>query len=174
MSNIQPILDFIDSLGLGNTTERIKNEIQKHGNVIMIENVDERIKQLKEVDEKLLRALDKIPNLKGVYNETLTQLGILQGKILLRKLVKVDCDETASKKVEEIEEIVKNLLIAFNQKIDLANKIIGENLDIGPQVELTGQEAATEVTTNKYIGNMNDDIYRDKYLKYKMKYLQVK
>jgi hypothetical protein len=155
------INDIIQKLGIPNVfASTIIIEMRKLNNkaklkIINHEGLNLSIDALKEADDNLGKLIDNGPlteYYKGEYNQklwnnTMTEVARLQGLILLRKISETNCDG-----------VIQALLGAFDAKLKAVNNILASDLTKSPT----------------QIGGSNDAMFKSKYEKYKMKYLNLK
>jgi hypothetical protein len=96
---------------------------------------------------------------KKAWDESMKQIAILQGLIILRKISQNDCDG-----------LIRNLLKSFDTKLTAVNELLSSDL----KADKDGKHVDSPTTDNgqdQEGGSGND--YLVKYLKYKNKYLKL-
>jgi hypothetical protein len=104
---------------------------------------------------------------KEAWDESMKQIAILQGLIILRKISQNDCDG-----------LIKNLLKSFDTKLKAVNELLSSDLiadkdgkqTTSPVKDTTSQDPDT---TSQGQGLVGGSDYLVKYLKYKNKYLKL-
>jgi len=125
----------------------------------------ELVKQLKTHDERLkLFGEEKLSGTSiNSFNLLKQNLGILQITILLT--------------AQNYEEFIKSLIDVFNEKIEIVNTLLKENIT-PPQPTSIQQQlpapAPAPAPTNLLGGSNNNEYYLKKYKKYEAKYLNKK
>jgi len=160
------LTSMLSSLGINNDNviNKIFNEININTktDLELIQSHYGNVEMLKNQDEQLMTNLNTITNentKKQVY-ETLAELAKLQTLILIRKKPK-DCDV-----------LMTSLLSAFKDKISTVNNILVKNLEDEKPKEKIGEIMTRGTETSNFIGG-NDNKFKQKYFKYKSKYLNL-
>ena len=156
------LTNMLASLGI--TDSSVINKIISDININSREDLDliqshsDEVTKLMVQDEQLMKDLNTITNneTKKQVQETLKELAKLQTLILIRKKPK-NCDV-----------LMTSLLSAFKDKISTVNNILVKNLEDEKPKEI--QEGGTE--TSNFVGG-NDNKFKQKYFKYKSKYLNL-
>jgi hypothetical protein len=90
-------------------------------------------------------------DMKNLWDETMGQLAKLQGLIIIKKISQV-------KSTGDCQPLVKGLLSAVKQKMDAVNNILENNIQ----------------SDTVQVGGDSSEYYKEKYLKYKIKYFNLK
>ena len=99
-------------------------------------------------------------NIRINWDKLSSSLGQLQGLSILNKISPSDCGP-----------VIKELINAFNTKINSVNSILADKLESTPGPDTNTTKATTNAIQK---GGYSDLVYKNKYLKYKQKYLQLK
>jgi hypothetical protein len=103
--------------------------------------------------------------IKVEWDKSMEELAKLQGLIILRKVVQKDCDS-----------LIKSILNAFNLKITAVNNILSSDLSANKSSEPSETKLASPAVIPSVPlvgGNVDEALYKAKYLKYKAKYLNL-
>jgi hypothetical protein len=132
----------------------------------LLDKLIESDKAIKNLFDNDLKSMQK--DIKPQWDIMLANISKLQGYIILQKVQSGDCSA-----------VIRSLMEALNKKIDSVNSVLKANIDSAGVVPAVAPSAvvppASGASATKYQhnGELNDK-FREKYLKYKLKYIKLK
>lgn len=168
------VAKIISNLGIeGDYADQIKNQMGALNEASKFKIInDTELRKHLEALEKADKELHALVNNDGVlhnfytngvsdnkkaWDESMKQIAILQGLIILRKISQNDCDG-----------LIRNLLKSFDTKLSAVNQLLSSDL----KADKDGKHVdSTDNGQDQEGGSGND--YLVKYLKYKNKYLKL-
>jgi hypothetical protein len=138
---------------------------------IELDDLINLVKSLKEADEQLNKLTENSEfkeyanKYKQEWDDFKRGLGKMQSLILLEKI----------KVTKDCSSVISLLIGALNQKIKSVNKILEANINPGQvKQESPAPQPPTPPPLPQQVGGAMDEMYKEKYLKYKIKYLKLK
>jgi hypothetical protein len=123
----------------------------------IVKGVEVQLDELIKADDRLKALIDTgalaeyKDRIKDQWNKTMGELGKLQGYIIIKRL-------NTAKATGDCKSVIEELLKAFETKLAAVNAILQSNIQ----------------TPSTQAGGNSNEYYKEKYLKYKIKYFNLK
>jgi hypothetical protein len=144
---------------------KIINDTKLRAHLEALETADKQLHALVNNGGELHNFYNGVSGNKEAWDESMKQIAILQGLIILRKISQNDCDG-----------LIKNLLKSFDTKLKAVNELLSSDLKAdkdGKQTTSPDQNTTSPVKDTTLEGQNGGSDYLVKYLKYKNKYLKL-